>query len=232
MVFSTHAGKKLATEVQARAWRWLWALACLWVGCLSVLAAEPVQVSEQRVVRTEDSVQVFARLSLRLSQPVEEALLKGVPLFFVWQADVVRDRWYWRDKRLTTQYRTWRLAYQPLTRRWRLSLSHQAPGAAQQFSLHQNLASLEQALAAVGRLHRWSVLPAERAPITEEHRVELGFRLDPSLLPRPFQIGVGSSADWDIQWQQRLAVPARVAPDAQDGTDSTDNVPSADTGSN
>ena len=61
------------------------------VGCLSVLAAEPVQVSEQRVVRTEDSVQVFARLSLRLSQPVEEALLKGVPLFFVWQADVVRD---------------------------------------------------------------------------------------------------------------------------------------------
>ena len=164
MVFSTHAGKKLATEVQARAWRWLWALACLWVGCLSVLAGEPVQVSEQRVVRTEDSVQVFARLSLRLSQPVEEALLKGVPLFFVWQADVVRDRWYWRDKRLTTQYRTWRLAYQPLTRRWRLSLSHQAPGAAQQFSLHQNLASLEQALAAVGLSLPFAIASVNRAP--------------------------------------------------------------------
>lgn len=213
MVFTMRAATKAPFDVLVLAKRWLWVL----VGLLACVlpAGAVVQVAEQRVLRSDDNLYVYARLSLRLSDPVEDALLKGVPVFFVWQADVVRDRWYWRDKRLATSYRTWRLAYQPLTRRWRLSLSQQAPGSAQQqFALHQNVASLEQALAVIGRLHRWPVVAAEAAPMAEEHRVELSFRLDPSLLPRPFQIGVGSSADWDIRWQQRLPVPGWVAPDA------------------
>ena len=41
-------------------------------------------------------------------------LLRGVPLYFVWQADVYRKRWYWTDKRVASAVRTLRLAYQPL----------------------------------------------------------------------------------------------------------------------
>ncbi len=197
----------------ALGWLWLVGLVLLLVlGGQSARAS--VQAESQRVVRTDESIEVHARLVLRLSEPVEQALLKGVPLFFVWQADVFRERWYWRDRRVGTAWRTWRLAYQPLTRHWRLSLSPQAPGNNQQFLLHQNLGSLGEALRAMGQLHRWEVAPASVIAVGEDHRVELSFRLDPSLLPRPFQIGIGSSPDWTIRWAQRLPVPTLVVPPA------------------
>ena len=75
-------------------------------------------------------------------------------MYFVWQADVYRDRWYWTDKRVSSVVRTFRLAYQPLTRRWRLSQAHDgvtgAGAAALQYALHQNFESLDEVLAVVG----------------------------------------------------------------------------------
>ena len=226
-VFTTPALRKPAPEQRCgRAiLLWLVGLVLTWGVCFVGIAG--VQPEWSRVDRTEESIDVHARLSLTLTEPVSQALLKGVPIFFVWQADVFRDRWYWRDKRVTSAYRTWRLAYQPLTRRWRLSLSHQAPGNTQQFSLHQNLQSLDEALSAMGRINRWAVAPASSVSATEEHRVELSFRLDPALLPRPFQIGVASSPDWNIRWDQPIPVPKHISVDIPSTENSTPAEPAA-----
>lgn len=186
-------------------WVWLFASACL----TSVWAGVVPETAE--IARTEEAIEARARLALQLSEPVEAALMKGVPLYFVWQADVTRERWYWRDKRVVTSYRTWRLAFQPLTRRWRLSLSGQAPGAGQQFVLHQNVAELSEALAAIGRLSAWAVAPGVMVSPEDAHRVDLSFRLDASLLPRPFQIGLGGNTDWSLRWQASLPVPSKVS---------------------
>ena len=37
---------------------------------------------------------------------VEDALLKGIALFFVVEADIYRDRWYWTDPRVASAART------------------------------------------------------------------------------------------------------------------------------
>jgi hypothetical protein len=177
-------------------------------------AAEP-DIRDASLQRTADGLYFSARLVLSPSPAVEEALLKGVPLYFVWQADVVRDRWYWTDKRVAQLSRTWRLVYQPLTRRWRLSLSNDAvaSGAAGlQYALHQNFDSLAEALASVGRVSRWKLVGASRLDSGSDERVEWRFRLDLSLLPRPFQFGMANQPEWVIDVQRRLAVPQQVEP--------------------
>ncbi|MGE0099495.1 MAG: hypothetical protein AB7S86_14220, partial [Hydrogenophaga sp.] len=39
------------------------------------------------------------------------------------------------------------------------------------------------------------------------------FRLDLSLVPRPFQIGMANQPEWAIELQRSLAVPDGVEPD-------------------
>ncbi len=183
---------------------------------LPAAAAEP-ELQQQALQRSADGLFLSARLSLSPSPAVEEALLKGVPLYFVWQADVLRDRWYWTDKRVASATRTWRLAYQPLTRRWRLSLSTEAGGGhggtGLQYALHQNFDSLSEALASVGRVARWKLADANRLDADSDERVEWSFRLDLGLLPRPFQIGMANQPEWVIELQRRIDVPRPSEPE-------------------
>ncbi|OGB87917.1 MAG: hypothetical protein A3G82_04610 [Burkholderiales bacterium RIFCSPLOWO2_12_FULL_67_210] len=127
-------------------WHWLRALICVcWMALLLPWAAharepETLQLALQR---TADGLFLSARLGLSPAHAVEDALQKSVPLYFVWQADVYRKRWYWTDKRVSSAVRTLRLA----------------------------------------------------------------FRLDLSLLPRPFQIGMVNQPDWTVELQRELRVP-------------------------
>jgi len=167
--------------------------------------------------RTADALYLSGRMELLPEQVVEEALLKSVPLYFVWQADLYRERWYWADRRIASVTRTLRLAYQPLTRRWRVSLANDAGasagGAGLQYALHQNYDSLTDALAGVARVTRWKIVDSARLPADETHYVQFAFRLDLSLLPRPFQIGVGNQPEWNIEVKDRLQVPSRAEPE-------------------
>ena len=199
-----------------RVWQAVWrrlaagAWALLIGLCLLADARANPQVQQMALERTAEGLYLNARLGLGATPDVEDALVRGVPLYFVWQADVTRSRWYWADKRLVSAVRVLRLAYQPLTRRWRVSLSTDAGaaggGAGLQYAAHQNHDSLADALASIGRPGRWRLLDAAQIEPGETHRVEVAFRLDLSLLPRPFQIGLGNDPDWTVQFQQRLTV--------------------------
>ncbi|WP_342130133.1 DUF4390 domain-containing protein [Hydrogenophaga sp. OTU3427] len=167
------------------------------------------------VQRTAEGLFITARLPLALGAAVEDALFKAVPLYFVYQADVYEPRWYWTDKRIASTTRTLRLAYQPLTRRWRLSVGTGAPSSANQsYALHQNFDTLAEALGALGRLARWRVADGGRLENDERYTVDFRFRLDLSLLPRPFQIGMATQPDWNIDIQRRLRTTAQ--PEAHD----------------
>ena len=149
--------------------------------------------------RSEEGVYLSASVQFDLPVVVEDAMLKGIPMFFVAEADIYRDRWYWYDKRITTATRTMRLAYQPLTRRWRLNV---LPGAISvtglRASFSQNYDSMADAISSIQRLARWRIADAAEVEVNARHKVEFRFRLDLSQLPRPFQIGVAGQKDWAI----------------------------------
>lgn len=181
-----------------RAWRAL-CLAVSLIFCAPGLAQTVTEISQYQVERVDDEVLLSAQLAFDLPTPVEDALLKGIPMFFVMEAELLRERWYWYDKKLRVVERHMRLAYQPLTRRWRLSASA-GPGrdTLQGVTLNQSFDTLTDALAAVKRVSRWKIAEVPELDGNQKLKVDFRFRLDLSQLPRPFQIGTLGQSDWDL----------------------------------
>ena len=166
--------------------------------------ARAADIGQFSVERAEDGIYLSANVRFDLPSVVEDALLKGIPLFFVAEVNLYESRWYWTDKRVSSAARTIRLAYQPLTRAWRVNIVN---GVVQGSSglratLNQNYDSLADALSASRRLSRWRV--ADNADVEPDvsYKMEFSYSLDLSQLPRPFQIGVVGQKDWTIAVQR------------------------------
>jgi hypothetical protein len=162
-------------------------------------AQNTTEISQYQVERVDDDVLLSAQVVFDLPSAVEEALLKGIPMFFVTEAELLRERWYWYDKKLSAVERHMRLAYQPLTRRWRLNVTA-GPGreSNQGLALNQSFDSLAEALSAVKRVSRWKIADVSDLDGSQKYKVDFRFRLDLSQLPRPFQIGALGQSDWDL----------------------------------
>ena len=210
--FITHFLKSKALDALAR--RFLAICACILVQIS--LPAGAAELTQLKVDRTDDGIYLSAVIQFDLTPVVEDALMKGIPMFFVVEADIYLNRWYWTDKRVSSATRTIRLAFQPLTRRWRVNivtgLINNSAGL--RATLNQNYDTLPEALSAVQRLARWKI--ADSADVEPEvaHQMEFSFALDLSQLPRPFQIGVAGQRDWNISVRQseRLLFAMRPVP--------------------
>lgn len=131
---------------------------------------------------------------LTLPGPVEDALQRGVPVYFVAQATLYRHRWYWRDERVARVQRSWRVAYQPLTSNWRVGFG----------GFNQSFATLPEALAVVSRSARWKVAELSQLDPDAKQYLEFSYRLDTSQLPSPLQIGLGGQGEWSLGIERTL----------------------------
>lgn len=164
-----------------------------------------MDVQQLRLEREDDGLFLSAMLRFDLPPLVEDTLRRGVPVFFVAEAEVLRDRWYWYDQVVVSAARYLRLAYQPLVRRWRLHVSPTPIGnGGLGVSLAQNFDDLADAMAAVQRLTRWRIADLSQLDADGRYTVDFRFRLDVSQLPRPFQIGVAGRADWSLAVERSL----------------------------
>jgi hypothetical protein len=171
--------------------------------------AEPqaAEITQLRLERSDEGVLLSASVKFDLPGVIDDALAKGIPMFFVAEAVLFRDRWYWYDRQVAIAARHMRLSYQPLTRRWRLVVSP-APIGNSGLALGQTFDTREEALAAVQRISQWKIADAGDVDPNVRHNLDFRFRLDVSQLPRPFQIGAVGHADWNISVMrnQRLTV--------------------------
>ena len=169
----------------------------------------PADITQLLLERTDEGIFLSAGVRFELPALVEDALVKGIPMHFVAEASVLRDRWYWYDKQVASAARHMRLAYQPLTRRWRLNIGSGPIGnTGLGVTFNQNFDALPDALAAVQRISRWKIAAASDIDADARYNVDFSFRLDVSQLPRPLQIGAVGQAEWNIaaSRNQRLAV--------------------------
>jgi hypothetical protein len=213
MVFTTHSLKNAALDAIAHLLLAV-CLALLWAP--AVRASAPTEITQLRTERTEDGVYLSTVVRFDVPPVVEDALLKGIAVYFVVEADVYRDRWYWTDVRVASAARTLRLAYQPLTGRWRVNI---VPGLIASSSglratLSQNYETMPEALSAIQRVAHWKIADASEVEPGEQYMLNLNFWLDLSQLPRPFQIGVAGQKDWTISAQVRDRLRLVPAPPA------------------
>ena len=163
------------------------------------------ELAALRVERADDGLFLTARVDFRLSPVVEDALHKGIAVHFVAEAEVMRERWYWYDQKAASAHRYMRVAYQPLTRRWRLNTSSEPlVNAGLGVSLAQNYDSLEEVIAAVQRIGRWKIAEPGELGGSGRHMLRFRFRLDGSQLPRTLQLGSVGQPDWVVSVERRI----------------------------
>jgi Domain of unknown function (DUF4390) len=173
----------------------------------SVLLSAParaavIELLRLDVQRSELGVTLDADVRFELPPGVEDALQKGVALYFVAEVDVYRSRWYWMDQRVSRTVRTWRLSYQPLTFTYRLSFG----------GLSQSYRTLGEALRVIQRAPRWRI--ADPLPDDDSrYYAEYLFKLDTNQLPRPLLIGVSGQNEWSLQVER--TVPLTLPPVAR-----------------
>lgn len=184
-------------------------LACaLWAGLGH--AAPKV---EMQLERTTEGVFTNIALQFDLPEQLDDALGKGVAVYFAEEAEVIAERWYWRDKRVAKATRYLRLSYQPLTRRWRLHLSSSPfTESGMAMSLGQSFDSLDEAMAVIKRVRRWKIADVQDIAGGSDYLVKFSFRLDMSQLPRPFQIGPFGNSGLNLQISTQLPLPEQEAP--------------------
>ncbi len=177
---------------------------CMAIGMMHVAASVHAEgantvINSMRLERMEDGLHLSAQIKFDLPTIVEDALVKGIPMFFVVEAEVSKERWYWYDKKVAIATRQMRLSFHPLTRRWRLNVTNGVIGnTGQGVSLPQYFDSLPDAMANIQRVSNWKIADFTEVESDAPNTVDLRFKLDVSQLPRPFQIGLIGNGDWSI----------------------------------
>ena len=184
-----------------------WLVAVLAMLPVLVLAAE-IEIANPQITASEDGFVVSADFSFELNERLEEAVTKGVVLYFVTEFEMTRPRWYWLDEKVVSRNQTHRLSFHALTRQYRLSKG----------GLHQSFDTLSEALRVLSRLRNWVVIDgrAEKPVVQagDTYMAALRMRLDINQLPRPFQISALGNKDWSLAsewkvWQTTLPAEAR-----------------------
>lgn len=151
----------------------------------------PLTNAEVRV--EEDLVLLNAEFELSLNATLEEALQRGIPLYFLLEVDIVRPRWYWFDEKVLTHTTQYRVSYLPLTRQYRV-----ASGL-----LSQTVDSLQEVERLIGRVTARSIAKADELEKGARYDVVVRLRLDQNQLPKPFQINALASREWHLASESR-----------------------------
>lgn len=147
---------------------------------LAAVCARAGSIEAQRAALTpgEDGYTLSAEFKLDLGNRLEDAVARGVPLYFNLEFVLERSRKYWVNEHILTRSLSYRLSYSSLTRQYRLTTG----------SLHQNFGSLEEALRVVGRVASLPVLEKDALKAGESYLAAVRLALDRSQLPKPFQV--------------------------------------------
>ncbi len=141
-----------------------------------------------------DTLLLNATFEFELPQALEEAVQKGIALYFNIEFELFRKRWYWFDRKVASSTLTYRLSYSPLTRQYRLARG----------GLSQSFESLDEALSLLKSVRNWRVADRGVLGPREEYDAQVRMRLDVTQLPKPFQVNAITSREWTMasDWRE------------------------------
>ncbi len=177
--------------------------------------AESILLAEPALSVSADGAWVArADVQVRLSPVLIEAVMRGVPLYFVSEFELRKARWWWIDKKIFAKSKTVRLSYHAVTQQYRVAVG----------GLHQSAYdNLEQALSAAVSMRGWPVKESSEALESGDQELDwsasgleprLRVRLDSAQLPKPLQINAITNRDWNLlsEWvAPKLELPGALS---------------------
>lgn len=159
------------------------------LGLFSAIAnAEGIKLKSAELERVDNDWLLNAAFQIELTPGLEDAVKKGVVLYFQTEFDVTRSRWYWFDEKPALAQRLTRLSYQPMTQQYRI--------ASEGFTFSAK--TMFEALQAVGSIGGWRVIDNSQIDPSKSYTAELRMTLDLAKLPKPFQINALNNRDWNV----------------------------------
>jgi hypothetical protein len=157
--------------------------------------AEGVSIARAELERTDEGYKIALSVALELTRALEDAVTRGVPLYFTTEVEISRPRWYWFDKKVASTSQTVRISYNVLTHQYHAAINGR---------LHQSFNSLEEALFLVRRPNRWLIAEKDALDAGETYTLAVRAGLDIARLPKPFQVHALNSSDWNFSsdWKQ------------------------------
>jgi hypothetical protein len=168
------------------------AIAALFVALLVLpifAFGDTIAVKSAEIRADDDAYVLNAEFDLALNPTLEEALQKGVPLYFEIEFTLVRPRKYWFDEKVTAFSTQYRVSYNALTRQYRV-----ASGL-----LGQTFDGLDEVERFLSRVTSREIARAEDLQKGVRYEAAIRMRLDVNQLPKPFQLSALASREWSLQ---------------------------------
>ena len=151
-------------------------------------SAEGIKLKSAELERVDSDWLLNAAFQIELTPGLEDAVQKGVVLYFQTEFDLTRSRWYWFDERPVLAQRLTRLSYQPMTQQYRI--------ASEGFTLSAR--TMFEALQAAGSIGGWRVIDSNQIDSSKSYTAALRMTLDLNKLPKPFQVNALNNRDWNV----------------------------------
>ncbi len=169
------------------------------VSVASFASAEGIGIKSASLEPADDGWQLQADFDIQFSPRLEEAVNRGVPLYFVVEFELARPRLFWFDEKPVQLSQTYKISYTPLLRQYRLTVG----------SLYQNFTRFEEVARVLSRVRGWHV--ADRGSLKKDvtYQAAVRMRLDTAQLPKPFQVNAIASRDWTLtsDWHRWTTTP-------------------------
>jgi hypothetical protein len=150
--------------------------------------ADTIEVVSASLEGVDDNYALNAQFEFEFNARLEEAVNKGLPLYFLVEFELTRGRWYWFDEKAATQTQTIRISYHALTRQYRISTG----------SLHLGFGTLGEAVRVLKNVRNWVVLEKAQVQRGQRYTASVRMRLDLTQLPKPFQVTALTNREWTL----------------------------------
>jgi len=152
------------------------------------LAADEIPVTSASLRVEDGEVRLTADFNVSLTPALEQALDKGVPLYFTIEFELLRMRPFWFPDKVAQWSITYRVSYSALTRQWRVASG----------PLGQTFESLDEVERFIGRIISRPVGPASDLVKDATYEGAVRMKLDVNQLPKPFQVNALASREWQL----------------------------------
>lgn len=150
--------------------------------------AEGIKIKSFELEKVDSDWLLNASFQIELSPGLEDAVQKGVVLYFQTDFELTRSRWYWFDEKAIFVQRQTRLSYQPLTQQYRI--------ASDGFIFSAK--TIAEALQATGTIGGWRVVDNSQLDSSKTYTASLRMALDLGKLPKPFQVNALNNREWNV----------------------------------
>jgi hypothetical protein len=166
---------------------------------VTIVQAEDIRIKSVNVAAVEQNYVISVDTEIALNATLEQALEKGIVLYFVTKFSLVDSRWFWLNDEVARGKLRVGLRYYALTRQYHLNYP----------SFSQSFNTLKEALQVLGQLREYPLTVKFELKQDVDYIASLRIWLDLTRMPKPFQVEALGSSQWNLssdrlEWRMKL----------------------------